>query len=589
MTTTTKPKPKSRRITGVCSTEEYLPEPKLNGALLRLRNDRADFSRVQQDAVSMLSNHNEERVLGNVDAATAVGSEVRFSANLPVGQGVRRVDEYVRDFDAGLRGRFSAGYGITDLTLVGRRNGIPMFDAAWVLTEISDTPKPADVNAKADRKTASWVSEEALASARSVGVGGFTDVTINPGGRIPRWDPLADLDLGKYAQVLMSGGRTPVFGAQREMEWMHRNIGQGFHRGAETGGPVIPFKLLATCGPNARQRALQRAQAGISPEQHLESFMPAAEQALAHLVRQDELSKDAPAIGARTLTQAATSAGAMTGAMVDIAHSLMWLTEMDGALAMMTVVPGLYGHWRGFYGNAGPTISWPGEGVNLPERDPTLVQVNREPATLGLFWAVSTAAMHSGGEQMASKVEMGCEEVVRTQLMRAALSGDDVADLFAVEAEAFDGLLNSAIAETGFGAAITDLGRQDIIDARRRLFAAEAYTDDLGWILSEAVAKQLEVTPRSATGGSDFVYQDGMVDSGARRLPAAESIHLGKSGVTAPAVLLQRSAALLLVWGAGIAMNRLQIPGETRVRFDLQVQASFAMLDPRRAAVIKQA
>ena len=134
MTTTTKPKPKSRRITGVCSTEEYLPEPKLNGALLRLRNDRADFSRVQQDAVAMLSNHNEERVLGNVKAATAAGKEVRFAADLPIGQGVRRVDEYIRDFDAGLRGRFSAGFGShrsdswwADATGSGRQ----MYDAAW--------------------------------------------------------------------------------------------------------------------------------------------------------------------------------------------------------------------------------------------------------------------------------------------------------------------------------------------------------------------------------------------------------------------------------------------------------------------------
>ena len=267
---------------------------------------------------------------------------------------------------------------------------------------------------------------------------------------------------------------------------------------------------------------------------------------------------------------------------------------------------------------------------------------------------------------MATAIEAGCTEVVQTQLMRAALSGDDVAsngvqsvavtvggtgyadsfpvtftggagsgaagvataaagvlqsvdvtepgtgytsaptaDLsagngngattvvtvaaFAQDPNAFDGLMNSAIAETDFGAAITDLGRADLIAARRRLFAAESYTDDLGWLLSEAVAKQLEITARSATGGSDYLYQDGMVDSGARWLPAAESVHLGKTGVTAPAVLLQRSAALLLIWGAGIAMNRLQLPGETRVRFDLQVQASFAMLDPRRAAVIKQA
>ena len=212
MTTTPKPKPKSRQITGVCSTEEYIAEPKLNGALLRLRNDRADFSRVQQDAVAMLSNHNEERVLGNVKAAVPAGDAIRFSADLPVGQGVRRVDEYIRDFDAGLRGRFSVGFGITDLVLVGRRNGTPMFDAAWVLTEISDTPKPADVNAKADRATASWVSDEALASARSVD-GFTTDANIQPGWPDPR---LGSPGRSGPGQVRPGGNeRQPIPGERR--------------------------------------------------------------------------------------------------------------------------------------------------------------------------------------------------------------------------------------------------------------------------------------------------------------------------------------------------------------------------------------
>ena len=666
---TTKTRSKTRRITGVFGTEKYLPEPGLRGGLLRLRADGADFSRVEKGLVPFLLNHNRELVVGRVASATASRDGFRFAADVPLD--LPRSARYLQEHDAGLRGAYSFKWMITDLQPAGRdRDGRQKYDADWMLTEISDETIPADPDAVADGRAEDGMV--ALSGGRGHipqklldGVRELRDVNINPQGRIPRWDPLDDIDLGRYAQVVASGGRYPVFHAQREMEWMQRNIGHGFHRGSEDGGAVIPFKLLATCGPAARARALQRAQAGISPEQHLESFMPAAETALAHLTRQDRLHHADPAIGARTLTQAATSAGALTGAMVDIAHSLMWLTEMDGALAMMTVVPGLYSEWQGVYGNSGPAISWPGEGMALPERDPTLVRLLRTPRTMGLFWAISTAQMMAGGPQMAAAIEAGCAEVVRTQLMRAALSGDGIGmmlDSIAVDdggagytsapavvitggggsgatatatvaggvvtavavtaggsgytsvpaitftggsgagamATAtltddpdddndFFGLLHSGIAETGFGAGIADLGRADLIAARRRLFADEAYMDDLGWILSEAVAEQLEITDRSATGGDRFLLDDGMVDSGARWLPAAETVHLAKTGVTAPAVLLQKSAALLLIWGAGIAMNRLQIPGETRVRFDLQVQASFAMLDARRAEILKQA
>ena len=312
--------------------------------------------------------------LGNLTAATAAGSEVRFSANLPVGQGVRRVDEYVRDFDAGLRGLFSAGFGITELTFVGRREGTPMFDAAWVLTEVSDTPKPADVNAKADRATASWVSEEALASVRSVA--GFGDVNIHPQGRVPKWDPLDDLDLGNYARVLLDPRQARR--ARREVAWMERNLGQGYHVGMPDGAPMIPFALLARCGPAARARADARAKAGVSPEQHLERYMSMAETALQELVYQESMNG-----GVRTLTQANTSAGALSGIMVDVAHSIMWLTEMDDALDMMTVVTGLMSGWQSFYGNAAPSVQWPGEGTTSPSRLPPCCACSASPRRWG--------------------------------------------------------------------------------------------------------------------------------------------------------------------------------------------------------------
>ena len=143
---------------------------------------------------------------------------------------------------------------------------------------------------------------------------------------------------------------------------MERNLDHGFHRGIH-GSPVIPFALLAEHGPRARQRAAQRALQGVSPEQHLERYLPLAEDAYRSL--QQNIA------GERTLTQAATSGGAVTGVVVDIAHSIMWLTETGRALEMMTVVPGLQGEWQGYYGNATPaaTTGTP-EGGDLPRDDP---------------------------------------------------------------------------------------------------------------------------------------------------------------------------------------------------------------------------
>ena len=589
MTTTPKPKPKpkSRQITGVCGTDKYLQEPKLGGALLRLRADRADFSRVDRGVCKLLLNHNRESVVGRIKSVSTDSGAYRFAADVP--ETPTRSREYLEEYDAGIRGTFSIGFAVTDLILVGRNgSGQQMYDGSWMLTEVSDETVPSDPDAVADVRTedgmvrlsnGGWIRQEVLDGVR--GADGFGDVSIHPQGRVPKWDPIDDVDLGKYARVLLDPRQASR--CRREVAWMERNLGNGYHVGMPDGGPMIPFALLARCGPAARARADARAKAGVSPEQHLERYMDMAETALHELAYQASMNH-----GVRTLTQADTSAGALTGIMVDVAHSIMWLTEMDDALEMMTVVPGLVSGWQSFYGNVAPAVQWPGEGANLTEQTPTMVRLLREPKTMGLHFAISTAAIAGSDQDLGAIFEQGCREVVQTQLMRAALSGNDVADMFAEDTNSFSGLMNSGITETNFGAAITDLGRQDLIDARRRLFTDQAKMNDLGWLLSEPVAKQLEITARSAGGGSDYLYQDGMVDSGAYRLPARESLHLGKTGTTAPAVLLEKSCALVLVWGQGIAVNRLQIPGKVQVDFDLQIQASFALLDPRRAEVIKQ-
>ena len=403
------------------------------------------------------------------------------------------------------------------------------------------------------------------------------DVSIHPRGRVAKDDPLDHLDVGLYFRALQDPNRVRVE-AQRELAWMERHLGHGFHSSVH-GNPVMPFALLAEHAPESRQRAARRALQGISPEQHLERYIPQAENAYRQIIA-----------GERTLTSAATSAGAATGVLVDIANSIMWLTETGRALDMMTVVPGLQAQWQGYYGNVNPVADWTGEGGAITETTPTMVRLQRKPVTLGMYWNISSAQVYAADTPIAMIVERGCADVVVTRGMRAFLSGDDVGASFAEDTDSFEGLMNSGVAETDFGAVIADLGRDDLVDARRRLYADEVDLDNLGWILSTAVAEHLEEL-KMGTGNSSerYVYEYGMVNSGAQSVSARDTIHLGKTGVTAPAVLLDRSAAVALIWGAGIMFNSLRIPGDTEVGYDLQIQANFAMMNPKRAEIIKQA
>ena len=145
-----------RQITGVFATEKYLPEPRIPvaGALLRLRGDLADFGRVAIDAAPYLLNHDRGAVVGKIAQAWYdVREGCRFVADLPIDEQepIERVVQYLREFDQGIRGLFSPGYRITDIEPAGRSAaGNPMFDGAWMLSEISDMTVPADTDARAD-------------------------------------------------------------------------------------------------------------------------------------------------------------------------------------------------------------------------------------------------------------------------------------------------------------------------------------------------------------------------------------------------------------------------------------------------------
>ena len=175
---------RTRPITGVFATEKYLPEPRLGGALMRLRGDSADFSRVLNNAAPYLLNHDKGMVVGKVVRAWYEPNEgFRMVADLPVddAEPIDRVIQYFREYDQGIRGLFSPGYLVTEIEHAGRAaSGVAMFDAAWMLTEVSDMSVPADIDARADAVRALMSIDdipepEGLLSLRGLGQG-----TISP-------------------------------------------------------------------------------------------------------------------------------------------------------------------------------------------------------------------------------------------------------------------------------------------------------------------------------------------------------------------------------------------------------------------------
>ena len=102
----------------------------------------------------------------------------------------------------------------------------------------------------------------------------------------------------------------------------------------------------------------------------------------------------------------------------------------------------------------------------------------------------------------------------------ATISLDD----FAPDSQVFDGLLNSAITETGFGTAITDLSRADVVDARRRLYTDEVDLDNLGWILSNPAGPPVGgAPPWRQCLRVRYVYEGSLVDSGSQWVQARET------------------------------------------------------------------
>lgn len=464
-----------------------------------------------------------------------------------------------------------------------------VLDKFETFTAPKDDVKAED--AEEDETESVEEEEEELVVSRSLpkaddGEKELADVRINPMGRVPKHDDCTGLSLSRFA--LATSGLAVDNWVQRSMlreyEWIERNYDQGIFR-LDRGESFIPYAVLAQAQVSRANRASKLEELGMTEQQYLETFYPAAEKALALLGEQEVT---------RTLTTAATSAGAGTGVMVDVANSIMWLNEMTPVMSRFTMVPGVQGEYRFFYGNAKPTSEMIAEGADLTETNPTLQRAVRTAREIAMYYKISTRQMSTQTFAMDQKILDGARTIMDINVSREMVSGPEAGDGTAftaptVAANHFDGLMHSGLAETSIGGALNTVDRADMISALERLVADEAADGDLGWLLSNELAFRLSQTKIESTFTSGpFIYQDGMVDCGIRKIGAVRTRHIGNAAAAEKnfGALFDRNAALALFWGPGIESRGYRLPGESAYRFDQIIPCNFAFVNAKRGELI---
>ena len=81
------------------------------------------------------------------------------------------------------------------------------------------------------------------------------------------------------------------------------------------------------------------------------------------------------------------------------------------------------------------------------------------------------------------------------------MSAPDVGTDFAADSNSLSqGMFSSGAVKTSIGSALTDFGRDDVIDAEQRLIGNKAMGSDLVWVLTNVMAAQARKT---RVGGAD--------------------------------------------------------------------------------------
>ena len=300
----------------------------------------------------------------------------------------------------------------------------------------------------------------------------------------------------------------------------------------------------------------------------------------------------------RALTSA-NNAGAI-GVDLDVARSQMWLAEVSPIMAYINGVMGVNQQYQLWYGNVAPTGGEVAEGEGSTENDPSLTKVTRNPVAFHYPWSINGTLSVLDAVGLEERIANGVEQQLMPRYIKALLSGKKTGADFANNTNSFNGLLESSIAATMFGAAantaISALERSHIMSVEGQLRKNNAVGEGPFWIFN---TDMVNYGVDKRTGGTDSPvylmsrdpdrFREGLVggDIGGHGSRFVETNLLGVTQASGKAfarravgAYLFGSQAVFILFGAGLEFRRLLPTDKTKTNYSLTLYGNFCFVNP---------
>lgn len=282
-----------------------------------------------------------------------------------------------------------------------------------------------------------------------------------------------------------------------------------------------------------------------------------------------------------------------TPVYVDYANAIGWFRDLSTPLNYFNLMPGMVGEYRVFYGDPtkAPTPQARDEVTNPVDVDQLAVTpITLNPVPIMVAWTMSSSAMVRDDGAMSRFFADAASYITSETLTRVVLSSPNLGANGATVADRPNGVFNSIATKTRYGAAVTAVTRNHIVDAEQRLAEAKASGDNLVWIADRALQFQLRKVLRGGAASTEYVWENNMVD---RSVPGVgtsllQGLH-GSSGsgrIAGLGALIYGSRVQVPMWGSGIELITFNDPGSTLWKFGLRIHMNVAVVNPNSGQAI---
>jgi HK97 family phage major capsid protein len=474
-----------------------------NGYVEVLDLDGGDRRRVDLGSVPWLWRHDEDQVLGQVEAVWR--SLNKLYCRVKWGQG-DAVDKFRPVIESGTVGT-SCRYRVSDYKEQERNGQTVVTITDWELIEVSSLPVPADPTVGVGRNFSQTTGENSMPSAARIERGRVKLIQAMgekygpklPGGAnraLELVEQAIENDLGEQAARALFADE--ILGAARQQESISRPLpqvdGRGFFGGhlgmtqRDQDSYSIARAIKATVEGNWK-----------GAEFELEAHEALEKQGF----RSNGVLVPMEALRAPMLTSTPSQAGNLigtkhlSGSFIDALRASTFIYELGCAR-----MDGLVGNVQIPRQASVSSLGWIAENTDLPESAPSFDKITLTPKTVGAWTTMSRLMATQADPAVESLILSDFRNSLARELARTAIHGSGAGGQPT-------GILNTpgigSVVKGANGGALT---WDDILALEREVEADNALGGSLGFVTSTRLKAKLKGTLKSATAGADYIWMD---------------------------------------------------------------------------------